>query len=448
MAGAHKFELAASAVAQTAHLLPERSKVGVVAFSDFPTWALPLSPFRGPEIVTAALAKVGVGGGTSIFPALQLAYEALRDDEALVKHAVLVSDGRSTTTFARYGDVVTAMARRQIGVSTIAVSGDAELAEMERIAAAGNGRPYRAERFSDLPRILLDEMVQVTRTNKIEERFEVQAVRGARMLRRLPPEPKFPALLGYVRGEQRPGSELALATDAGHPVLALGRAGRGTVVLFTSDVGGAWSRDWAAWDGRRALWDGVTDALLRADPPELLTFSAEVHGRDASLLFDALDTMRNPRGDLVVEAIVEAAGEAAWALDLPPVGPGRYGATLRLPSGRATLVRAAAIGTRGDPAGGSAAPGGELLLSLAPQPAEEWRWASTNEPLLRQIALGGGGEFAPEPSAIFGAAVDEKVVQEERWPWPLMAALVLLLLDLGWRRLPMPGRRAPSHARP
>ncbi len=439
MAKGAKFELAAAALAQSLYLLPDGGKVGILGFADLPAWAWPLTPFEDPDPVMAALSNVRVRGGTSIYHALQRAYEALKTDDALVKHVVLLSDGQSTTTFTRHGDVVTGMLRRRITVSTIAVSADSDRAEMERIAEAGGGRAYYAERFDQLPQLFLDEMMQVTRTNKIEREFDVHPVVGHRFLARVSEDATYPQLQGFVRGEQRPGSELAVATADGHPILVSGRHRRGHVTLFTSDVGGPWSAQWGTWDEHAALWEGIVEAMLRPEPPDRLALRTRVEGRTAHLQYDATDPLMNPRGDLVVDAIVEPSSGDAYAVALKPEGPGRYGGSIQLPADGAVLVRVAAVGTTGA-AGGPPAPGGELLASLTASPPEEVRAATFNPRALRSIADATGGLYDPSPRQIFDAAVPERIVRRPRHAGLLWLAFGLLLADLGWRRLRLPGR--------
>ncbi len=438
MAGSAKFELAAAALAQSLHLLPEQARVGVIGFSDFPEWLVPLGTLQSADSVLTALQQVKIRGGTSIFHALQTGLDALRADDALVKHVILLSDGQSTTTFMRHGDVVTGMLRQNITVTTISVSPDSDRPEMERIAEAGGGRAHYAERFTDLPKLFLDEMMMVTRTNKVEEDFEVLPVRGSRFLSGLPKDVAVPRLAGYVRGEQRPGSELALATADGHPILASGRHGRGSVVLLTTDLGGPWSERWRGWSQHRALWGSVLDAVLRPSPPERLGLEASVEGRRATLVFDAVDPLRNPRGDLVVEALLEEPDGTTRRLPLPVVGPGRYGAEVEIAAEGATLARVAAVGTTVP--NGPPAPGGELLASLTATAPEEARASSFNPRLLRRIAEGTGGLVDPSPAQVLQRATPQRLERTPRWPWPLALALALMLLDLGWRRARIPGR--------
>lgn len=438
MAGSAKFELAAAALAQSLHLLPEHARVGIIGFSDFPEWIVPLGRLESPDAVLDALQQVRIRGGTSIYHALQDALDVLRVDDALVKHVILLSDGQSTTTFMRHGDVVTGMLRQDITVTTISVSEDSDRPEMERIAEAGGGRAHYTERFTDLPKLFLDEMMMVTRTNKVEEDFEVLPVRGSRFLSGLREDAVVPRLAGYVRGQQRPGTELALAAADGHPILAAGRHGRGSVVLLTTDLGGPWSARWRSWPQHRGLWEGVLDAVLRPDPPERLRLDTHVDGRRATLLFDAVDPLRNPRGDLRVEALLDGPDGTTHALPLPVVGPGRYGAEVEIDAEGATLARIAAIGTRTED--GPPAPGGELLASLHPTAPEEARASSFNPVLLRQIAERTGGLVDPSPRDVLARDTPQRVERVPRWPWPMALSLLLLVLDLGWRRARIPGR--------
>lgn len=444
MAGGAKFELAAAALAQSLYLLPESARVGVLGFADFPEWIWPVRSYSASGPIIDALAAVQVKGGTSIFHALQEAYDALREDEALVKHVVLLSDGQSTTTFARSGDIVTSMKKRDITVSTIAVTKDSDRPEMERIAEAGGGRAYYTESFSELPKLFLDEMIQVTRTNKVDESFVVHAVEGSPLLERVPKTLAWPELGGFVRGEQRAGSELALATADGRPVLVQGRVGRGQVTVFTSDVGGAWSEAWADWAGMAPLWEGVVDAILRPEPPERITLETQVEGRRARLWFSAVDDLRNPRHDLRVEAVVDAVDAAGKAtrdtLELRPVGPGRSSADVLLPADGAALVRVAAVGVLPGAIDSAPPPSGELVRSLAPRPPPETRGARSNLAWLEKAARVTAGLLNPSPDELLDRPVEERVDRIPRWQPPLLLALVLLVLDVGWRRLRRPGR--------
>jgi len=152
-----------------------------------------------------------------------------------------------------------------------------------------------------------------------------------------------------------------------------------------------------------------------------------------------VDALRNPRGDLLVEAVMHLADGSREVTRLPAVGPGRYGGTLPLPLEGAALVGVAAVGTTGEE-GIALPPGGELSTSVARAPAEETRAATYNPRLLRGIAEQTGGRWNPSPEELLAQDVPMRVDREPRWPAPLWAGLVLLTLDLMWRRLRAPYR--------
>ncbi|MEE2828106.1 MAG: VWA domain-containing protein [Myxococcota bacterium] len=446
MAGSGKFELAAAALAQSLHLLPEQARLGIIGFSDFPAWVLPFGSFEGVPVAIDALGEVEVRGGTSIYGGLRAAYEALESDDSLVKHVLLLSDGQSTTTFSRHGDVVAAMKHRGITVSTIAVSKDSDRPEMERIASAGGGRSYYTESFRDLPRVFLDELVEVTRTNKVEEDIAVYAVEGNRLLRKMKAPQRWPSLQGYIRGHQKAGSSLALATEEGHPLLASGRFGRGVVTLFASDLGGPWTRSWWDWEGEHPFWRSIVEATLDPQAPSHLSLTTRVERGAVWVEFDAVDALQNPRGDLRVEAIVEGLEGPSEVWQLPPVGPGRYGGSLRLDGGKPRLLRVAAVGTTHSSS--PPAPGGELLASVRSARPLEFRHPSSNPALLAKLARQTGGRELGTLADVLGEPAPTRPVLEPLWPWLLRLALLFFLVDLTWRRLRVPAwlsrpRRGP-----
>ncbi|MCO4771568.1 MAG: hypothetical protein KDA24_16160, partial [Deltaproteobacteria bacterium] len=105
----------------------------------------------------------------------------------------------------------------------------------------------------------------------------------------------------------------------------------------------------------------------------------------------------------------------------------------------AALVRVAAVGLL-ETAGQSAPPpSGELLASLAPTPPVELRGARSNRAWLERAAKNTSGLVSPTPQELLSRPVSERVQRIPRWKPLLFLALVLLILDLGWRRLRKPG---------
>ncbi|MCK6530840.1 VWA domain-containing protein [Myxococcota bacterium] len=435
MARYGKFDIALTAVAESVRLLEPESEVGVLTFSDFPKWAVPLAEVgedRGP--VLDKLAGLQIHGGTSIFPALEAAYEALKGSKAIVRHAILLTDGRSTTVYERHGAVVDTFRNAGMSLSTVGISKEADSEQLQKIADVGGGRYYFTEDLRSVPRIVMDETMKVMRTNKVDETFRVHAVPGSRFLAGVDTR-GIPELRGYVRSHQKAGSELALATERGEPLLVGWRFGRGAVTAFTSDVAGPWSGAWKGWPGRRALWRQVVKETLAPPPPPRLSLTADVEGGEARIVFSALDLLGAPLNDLTLEGRATGIGGGTSALAFVAVGPGRYGATLALPPESAFLVEVAAVG-----AGAAGVAGAELRLSVAAEHPEEARGGTLNLGALEGLARATGGRISPSPDEVLRQGVEVREVQVERWRPLVWLAFALMLVDLSIRRLRIPGR--------
>lgn len=436
MARYGKFDIALTAVAESVRLLEPESEVGVLTFSDFPKWAVPLAGVgedRSP--VLDKLADLQIHGGTSIFPALEAAYEALKGSKAIVRHAILLTDGRSTTVYERHGAVVDTFRNAGMSLSTVGISKEADSEQLQKIADVGGGRYYHTEDLRSVPRIVMDETMKVMRTNKVDETFRVHAVPGSRFLAGVDTR-GIPELRGYVRSHQKAGSELALATERGEPLLVAWRFGRGAVTAFTSDVAGPWSGAWKGWPGRRALWRQVVKETLAPPPPPRLSLTAEVEGEEARVVYSALDLLGAPLNDLIVEGRATGIEGGTTGLAFTAIGPGRYGATLALPPGSAFLVEVAASGGPG--AAGVA--GAELRLSVAAEHPEETRGGTLNLGALEALARATGGRISPSLDVVLHQGVEVREVQVERWRPLVWLALALMLVDLSIRRLRIPGR--------
>jgi uncharacterized protein YegL len=413
MGRGRKFDLALSAVANTVGLLNPEAEVAVLTYNDFPELSRPLGRVEDPAAFAKGLSRLRVSGGTSMYPALELALQTLRESDARIKHVIVATDGRSTTTFERAGGVVTALRRNQVTVSAVGLGDDADRAEMEKVAEAGGGNSYFVLNLDDLPRILLEETLEVVRKNQVERTTPVVAVAGSRFLEGIDLG-SIPAIHGFVRSRQKPSSELALASDEGEPILVSWRFGRGTVTLLTTEIDGAWTRDWASWPQAPVFFRRLVDETLRPPPPPNLRLEHEPMEGAVLLRFTVLDGLENPRSGLRTELSLEGPGRAAERFPLTAVAPGRYEAKLPLDGARLAVARA--LGERPDaPTGGSGpVPGGESVLSVAPAAPLEARLGTRNEAALRMVADRTGGQLDPEPEDFARGELPKRIEIHER----------------------------------
>jgi Ca-activated chloride channel homolog len=434
-----KFEIALTAVAESIAMLEPTSRVGVVTFSDLPHWAVPMTTAADIEAIRARLSELSVHGGTSIYPALQMGYEALIDEEAKLKHMLLLTDGRSVSTLKRDGEVVHNVARRKFTLSTVAIGRESDQVELSAVASIGQGRFYYTDDFGSIPQIFLEETMTVVRTNKIEQQFQVHAVDDSRFLEGVDTE-TIPDLEGYIRSLQKTTSELALATERGEPVLVSWRHGRGIVTLFTSDFGGEWSTAWADWDQRNILWRTVIRETLTPQPAPLVDLTGEIVDGELRVEYSILDALKNPRNNLVVEAVVTAPGGGQSVVALVPSGPGRYAAAVPAVETGGYLASAAPVARRQDTvdASGGSIPGGSVQRSVGTPPPRETLAGTLNLPLLQRLADETGGRLSPDFAQVLEDGVETRRIRVDSWPPLLWAALALFLADIAVRRLRIP----------
>ena len=74
--------------------------------------------------IQARIATIKAGGGTSILPPLEAAFEAAAASDAPLKHIVLMTDGESNDR--GYEDLLARMSANHITLSTLAIGSDAD----------------------------------------------------------------------------------------------------------------------------------------------------------------------------------------------------------------------------------------------------------------------------------------------------------------------------------
>ena len=132
-------------------------------------WILPLSGVlgMGPTAIQDRLAPLVADGGTDIFPALSMAFDAIRDSDARYKHIILLTDGMSCCG-GDYASLQDRMRAADVTLSTIAIGGDADSDLLSQLARQGDGRYYFAEHARDIPRLMTRETDLATRGPVVE----------------------------------------------------------------------------------------------------------------------------------------------------------------------------------------------------------------------------------------------------------------------------------------
>lgn len=436
-------DIANAAAATAVRSLGEADLVGVIKFGNAASWVRELAPNNDPEGITAAIESIGSGGGTNIPPALELARRALVNAEAAVKHVIVLSDGQSQGA-DQLPDIAAQLAAEDINLSTISVGDGADVDTMYAMAQRGGGVHYPVTNPSVLPRIFV-RAVRIVRDPLIKEGLFTPV--------RLP-DPS-PALSGIDDLQPLEGLVLtafrddplvtnALATPEGEPVLSHWGVGLGRVAAFTSDAHD-WARPWLSWEGYDAFWSQLARLIGRSPAPPGIELATEIDSGEMVISMLALSSEGRPLDGLIVPAAIYTPGGERASVTLEQIGPGRYEG--RMDAGESgnyvAVVKPLQDGQPMPPVLGGATQSSSV----------EYRSLEANTGLLRTIATQTGGRVLnlglPDASVVFDrASITPRRAERSLWRPLLVAAIVLMLLDVATRRIAWDRGLAERRLRP
>ncbi len=301
MAG-RNIEIVKESCIATSKALSRRDVIGVIAFDHNPHVLLEFTEAERLEFITQRILRLLADGGTRIHPALEMALRMFQIDpraqRCAIKHAVLLSDGDAPA--ADYETVTKRLAEEGVTVSTVCVSGakfDPVL--MNQIAGWGKGKFYFTNSFANVPQLILNETQRVIAQLPKDDKNPAPPAPAPKNPTPPPanppptPTPKppdapaplqpvvlkdaheilagidgktLPGLRGRLGATAKPRAEVPLATKEGQPVLALGRLGLGKTAVWTSDLSSPWSSDWLSWKETPKLFAQLIRFVSGAGP--------------------------------------------------------------------------------------------------------------------------------------------------------------------------------------
>ena len=428
--GGDKIELAKEAAKSAAELLGPNDKLGVIAFEGDTFWISEVQSASNRGRILDDISRLEAGGGTNMYPAMEEAFEALQTTVAKLKHVIILTDGISAP--GDFQGIANSMASSKITLSTVGVGNGADEALLEEIAKIGQGRYYFTDDPNSIPQIFAKETVTASKSAIDEQPFMPQVVRPTRTLADIDFE-SAPFLLGYVMTRPKPTSELVLATEKGDPLLAWWRYGLGMTVAFTSDAKSRWAAEWLTWPGYGKFWSQLVRHTMRKNEAKGVVVQVEQKGRRATVTVDAIDPAGRflNKADTELTVIDPQLGNRKLAMT--QTAPGRYIAEFETPHAGAYHldVSQKQLGqvhyhqSRG------------LMVGYP----DELRLRPTNEELLRAVALASNGQYSPPPDTVFAPTDETARRSTPLWPYLIMAAASLFLLDVALRRIDLSRRR-------
>jgi uncharacterized membrane protein len=441
VAGQTKMALANQGAALALGVLSPRDYFGVLAVDTRAHVVAPLARHAAKEpVIQKILAITAGGGGIYVYTSLAESFQALRDVNARIKHVILFSDaadaeeksaGEQADGASGSGnalDLAAAMASAKISISVVALGSeqDKDSAFLRQIAERGQGRFYLTSDATTLPQIFSTETMKVAQSSLVEEPTQAVAPRPSPLLAGID-WAQSPLLLGYNATKPKPTADVLLATERGEPLLATWRYGLGQTAAFTSDAKARWASEWLTWPGYAKFWAQVARGLLRKNGGAAFDVIRRELGDRLELRIDATTPEGGFRNRLPITVTSRGANDSPDAVHRTSAeqdAPGSYRAEVPLAAEGTTVIN---VSSPDLPDGGTA-------LAHTRSYPREFLTTTTNESLLRSVAQAGGGRFDATPDEVFQRGSESATRRADLGNWFLIAALVLMPLDIFLRR--------------
>jgi uncharacterized membrane protein len=422
--GPRKVELAKEAIYRSVDLLVPWDRLGVVAFDNAARWVLEPAPVVDVKGIKDVVGTIRASGGTDILAGLQLAAKAIVTEPSQVRHIVLLTDGGANPD--GIPELTGQLAGQGVTVSVVAI-GQGYAPFLEDVAKIGGGRFHFADDVSVIPQIFAQETSLATRSYLVEETFTPEVVAPSPILQGLD---ALPRLRGYVATSPKLTAQLILQGGPEQdPLLVQWQYGLGRAVAWTSDAKGQWAREWITWPDFPRFWAQAVRWTIVEGTGGHLESQVRLEGDRAIVTAEALEPGGAYRNNLDVSLSVVGPDLAQQTLPLRQTAPGLYEGAFRPDETGIYLMRVTGQ-AGGEPV---AAHTRGFVMAYSP----EYRTVEIDPTLLSDLAVIGGGQLlSPDsPADAFRHTLPPVRGATDLWPWLLMAALVLLPLDVGLRRI-------------
>ena len=396
-------------------------------------WIFPLTPAGEYERLAVLINKAEPGDMPDFQTGMQMGFDALKANDASVKHMVIISDGDPSPPTPQ---LIQAFVDAKITVSMVAINphGGQDISVMQTVAATTGGRYYFPQDPNQLPSIFIKEAKTLKRSMLQNRVFTPTVEFPSPILKGFD---ALPQLRGLVLTTVKPRANLILRAPPGEgeqadqvdPVLATWRFGLGTTCAWTSDLAPNWAQDWIGWEKYRAFVKQLVTDISRVETKSDLQLRATASGAQGIVTVEDF-----AKADTFLELAARVSGPRGENVTVPlrQVGPRRYQGEFPLwGKGRYQVMAAGAGSGEADKARSEQAFGGFAV----PYSPEYLRFRS-DPILLKQIAERTGGRL------LTGAETDlfhpQRSPRESSRPvfdWFLFALALLLPLDVAVRRV-------------
>ncbi len=320
-----KLSLAKVTGAETLGNLKPDDLVGMLLFSETAEWLYRFQP-AGEVEPSALLSPLRAGGGTRLHPALLEGLDALESAPMPVKHLVVISDG--VTEPADFDALIARARDAGVTVTAMAVGESFDRSLLTRLSSGTGGRLYRVLDAAEVPSLILEDRMSVSRTVFAEERVAIVGMDGS----------DAGSVGGMARFTAKPRSLVPFSSAAGDPLLVSGQLAGRSALVFATDLYGRHSSGFLEHPAGLAGFRATLAGLFHEEAPgATVTESADgivVTVHSDGLLAPTL-ALADGRGVLVDEAAFASAVPGHWSATVSPAAEGGYTA---LVSDRGTVA--------------------------------------------------------------------------------------------------------------
>ncbi len=391
------------------------------------SWIFDLQPVGDKSMMRSAIDSQSrsLGDMPDTGPTLQMAFNALKNADAGVKRAILISDGDPAAPAA---SLLAAYASAGISISTICINphSNSDQNMLRDIAKATGGEYYFVNDPRKLPQIFTKEASVVKMGVFREVEFIPQTLHSSEVLAGVATA-ALPSLKGYVVTFPKDTATVPLVSDEGDPVLAHWRYGLGKAVAFTSDSTSRWGANWMNWEGYDRFWSQAVRWSLREITPSEFRVETRREEGFGVVRIDAVDSEGKFINYLRPTGVVTSPDFKSQNITLTQEGPGIYEGRFPIADTGVYMVNLAYADADGTQR--------MIPTGLAVDYSAEYEYNTTNMPLLENLAMAGNGRILDETMNPFEHDLASSANIFPIWHWLAAIAACLLLVEVFVRRV-------------